>query len=162
MIYASMIWIANNSDSQRLGVFSKPKGVDEKIVYNCTGLATMHHCDVILHAVLKKEDGKLFRESESGLLMQAQGGDIKLLTKWHHDGPLLLDQFLQKSTCILLKSENLMWGLRVSHLYHLYNMAIWMLEFLSKNKVKAFQLQLKGFSYCWTHILLLISLFYGS
>ena len=98
---------------------------------------------------LKKEDGKL-------------RGDIKLLTKWHDNGALLLDQFLQKSTCILLKSENLMWGLRVSHLYHLYNMAIWMLEFLSKNKVKAFQLQLKGFSYCWTHILLLISLFYGS
>ena len=40
---------------------------------------------------LKKEDGKL-------------RGDIKLLTKWHDNGALLLDQFLQKSTCILLKT----------------------------------------------------------
>ena len=31
-------------------------------------------------------------------------------------------------------TENLMWGLRVIDLYHLHNMAIWVLEFLCKTK----------------------------
>ena len=55
---------------------------------------------------MKKEDvgycGKLSRVRESGLLAESMGGRESPEKRRCHIGASLLDQFLQKSNCILL------------------------------------------------------------